>query len=121
MKGNEKEYFDYTIIFAITNTIVMVVLYSLSIYFIFLCIKGVIIKIILCIAALPICVEFEYQCLMKIINPIVDIFIPKKWKQAEAEWFASCRQHKKIEKMTKSRGTGDERLKSMKHNDTVDK
>lgn len=103
MRNNEKDYFDYSVLFLITNVIAMLILFGLSIYFIVVYIKSTILKIFLSIIAFPICVEFEYHCLIRIINPVVDFLIPKKWKQAKAEWFASRKQQAKAERIAKSR------------------
>lgn len=107
VKRNTRGYFDYNEIFGIVNVIMIFILYGLSIYCIVTYIKSIILKIFFSIIAFPICLEFEYHYIMKIVNPVVDFLIPKKWKRAEAERIASFKQQAKAERVTKSRAEAE--------------
>jgi len=75
--------FDYSIFYAIANFTVFLVIYIFCIIFVILKVDSLILKIILSIACFFACSFFELRILMRLINPLVDLFLPESYKKEQ--------------------------------------
>lgn len=91
--------------YSISNLTVMMLIYVVYIFFILQNVRFFLMRIVLYILGYFCIGYFEERVLIRIVNPVVEFFIPKKWKEYQKERVANNKQKEKVVRNDRNKGS----------------
>ena len=98
----EKDKKDYSIRFEIGNLVCFVIIYLISIILVWKIVKIILIRVLMLPILFYICGQVEIRFMVRIINPIIVLTLPKDIRKKERFLWKEIRKEEKEKKSKKS-------------------